>query len=74
MPIGHTMAPPMKCTIARMRPRIALGAYSPAYAKASGCSAPRPMPAMKRQRISSVTLGASAPRIVKVPNSSRLNW
>ena len=28
--IGHTQAPPMKCTIARMRPRIALGEYSPA--------------------------------------------
>src|SRR5580693_6098922 len=30
VPIGHTQAPPMKWTIARMRPRIALGEYSPA--------------------------------------------
>ena len=30
VPIGHTQAPPMKCTIARMRPRIRLGEYSPA--------------------------------------------
>ena len=28
--IGHTQAPPMKCTIARMRPRMRLGEYSPA--------------------------------------------
>ena len=28
--IGHTHAPPMKCTIARMRPRMAFGEYSPA--------------------------------------------
>ena len=28
--IGHTQAPPMKCTMARMRPRIAFGEYSPA--------------------------------------------
>ena len=30
VPIGHTQAPPMKCTMARMRPRISLGEYSPA--------------------------------------------
>jgi len=30
VPIGHTQAPPMKCTMARMRPRMRLGAYSPA--------------------------------------------
>ena len=30
VPIGHTQAPPMKCTIARTRPRISLGEYSPA--------------------------------------------
>ena len=30
VPIGHTQAPPMKCTIARMRPRMRLGEYSPA--------------------------------------------
>ena len=41
--------------------------------EASGCSAPRPSPAMKRQMTSSVTLGASAPRMVNTPNSSRLN-
>ena len=30
VPIGQTQAPPMKWTIARTRPRMALGAYSPA--------------------------------------------
>ena len=29
-PDKKTQAPPMKCTMARMRPRIALGEYSPA--------------------------------------------
>jgi hypothetical protein len=30
VPIGQTQAPPMKCTIASTRPRMAFGAYSPA--------------------------------------------
>ena len=74
IPIGHTQAPPMKCTVARMRPRMRLGRIFAGISESERLLAAEAEPGDEAAATSNITVGASAPRIVNTPNTSRLNW